>query len=529
MKISRVLSKKLFLIFTAFIMLMTFNTSLTPIKAEQASPSVKSVIDGLLTNYVPNATETKTTSGDVTFTHPGIGMTKAMLDNMRNHVRAADEPWASAFVKFSGYGKSSKTPVIRVSTSNNDYMNIPGGGNGSLGLTIIKNMEQDADTSFAQMIMWYITGDETYRQNAIRIIRDWSQCQSIGSIFDEQIRVSLAVYKFSFTADLLRSSDTPTSSHKWTSSDTTNFIHFLDLMESKYDRFSHFMNQHTFCVMGTMGSAIFRNDHGDYKNAIKRTTTNPELGSSYDYTVPDNPHNRGGSIVDQIRAVTTDVSTGQTVPENIQLMEMGRDQPHSYADIGGLSTLAMTAYAQGTKVDPTSGLYSTSSNSVNIFNFKNNRLLYGANYLSKYNLGNDVTYIPAYASQTSTGQIYSSPTTFDRGRIDPGLGIVYSYYRYIEQKRDMDTNENSKYLAQAFTKIYPEGQSQDFFGDSVLFYTFSAVKTGKYYNLVNKKSGKALEIQNASTTDGGTAIQYPFSGGNNQIWRIDSAGSGYFF
>ena len=510
-------------------MLVTLTTSLTPVLAQQASSDIKTTINGLLTSYVPSVTQTTTTSGDVTFTHPGIGMSKAMLDNMRDHVRAADEPWASAFVQFSKYGKSSTSPVIRVSTSNNDYMNIPGGGSGSVGHTIIKNMEQDADTSFAQMIMWYITGNETYRQNAIRIIRDWSQCQSIGSIFDEQIRVSLAVYKFSFTADLLRYSDTPTSAYMWTSSDTTNFTNFLALMESKYDRYWHFMNQHTFTLMGTMGSAIFRNDPSDYQNAIKRITTNPELGSSYDYTDPENPHNRGGSIKDQIRAVTKNVKTGETVPENIQLVEMGRDQPHSYADIGGLSTVAMTAYIQGTKVDPSSGEYSAASNSVHIFNFLNDRILYGANYLSKYNLWNNVTYIPSYSSQISTGQIYESPSTSDRGRIDPGIGIVYSYYRYIEQKSDMDTNENSKYLAQAFTKIYPEGASQDFFGDSVLFYTLSAVKAGKYYKLVNKKSGKALEIKDASTADGGLAIQYGFSGGTNQIWKIESAGSGYYY
>lgn len=452
----------------AIVMLVPLTTSLTPVMAQQASSDIKTIIDGMLTTYVPSVTQTTITSGDVTFTHPGIGMSKAMLDNMRDHVRALDEPWASAFVKFSKYGKSTISPVIRVSTSNDAYMNIPGG---NLGLTIINNMEGDADTSFAQMIMWYITGNETYRQNAIRIIRDWSQCQSIGSVFDEQIRVSLAVYKFSFTADLLRYSDTPTPAYKWTSSDTTNFINFLTLMKPKYDRYWHFMNQHTFTVMATMASAIFRNDLVDYKNAIKRITTNPELGSSYDYTDPANPHNRGGSIQDEIRAVTKNVKTGETVPENIQVMEMGRDQAHSYVDIGGLSTVAMTAYIQGTKVDPSSGEYSTVSNNVHIFNFRNDRILAGANYLCKYNLWNDVTYIPSYASQTSTGQIYESPTTWDRGKIDPAIGIVYSYYRYIEQRSDMDTNENSKYLAQAFTKIYPEGASRDFFGDSVLLMT----------------------------------------------------------
>ncbi|MBP2658600.1 MAG: hypothetical protein H6Q69_1632, partial [Firmicutes bacterium] len=63
--------------------------------------------------------------------------------------------------------------------------------------------------------------------------------------------------------------------------------------------------------------------------------------------------------------------------------------------------------------------------------------------------------------------------TSDQGTIDPMLGIIYSYYKYIEGRTDMDTNEETKYLYQAFTKIYPEGTSQDYLGDSVLFYTLS--------------------------------------------------------
>ncbi|MET3211650.1 UNVERIFIED_CONTAM: hypothetical protein ABIC26_004617 [Paenibacillus sp. PvR008] len=354
---------------------------------------------------------------------------------------------------------------INVTNPNSDFINIPlGKKDWSRGNVILRNMAQDADTAYAQTIMWYITGDEVHRKNAISIIRAWSKVQSISNIYDEQIRVSLAVFKFSFAADILRHSTSNTAEYSWTPTDTTNYLHYLDVMKSKYDRWWHFMNQHGMSTMATMASAIFRDDAADYAKSVQRATVNPELGTDYDFSNPANPHQKDGSIMSQIREVTYNPVTGKTIPPNIQLVEMGRDQGHPYVDIGALSTIAMIAYTQGTKVDPSLGTISTAKNSVSIFNFLNDRILAGANYLCKYNLGFDVIYIPIPGS-------YSAPTTSDRGKLQTTIGIVYSYYKYIEKRSDLDTNENTKYLSQAFSKLYPEGQNADFFGDSVLLFT----------------------------------------------------------
>ncbi len=40
------------------------------------------------------------------------------------------------------------------------------------------------------------------------------------------------------------------------------------------------------------------------------------------------------------------------------------------------------------------------------------------------------------------------------------------------------------------------------------------------YKVINRKSGKALDVQNASTADGATLIQYPYGGGANQQWSL---------
>ncbi|WP_232247231.1 alpha-L-fucosidase [Kitasatospora azatica] len=40
------------------------------------------------------------------------------------------------------------------------------------------------------------------------------------------------------------------------------------------------------------------------------------------------------------------------------------------------------------------------------------------------------------------------------------------------------------------------------------------------YKLVNRKSGKVLDVANASTTDGSPVIQWPWTGGTNQQWNL---------
>ncbi|MGW2571952.1 RICIN domain-containing protein [Streptomyces sp. NPDC001537] len=47
------------------------------------------------------------------------------------------------------------------------------------------------------------------------------------------------------------------------------------------------------------------------------------------------------------------------------------------------------------------------------------------------------------------------------------------------------------------------------------------------FKLVNRNSGKVLDIKDASTADGALVIQWPWTGGTNQQWRLlpDTDGS----
>jgi lysophospholipase L1-like esterase len=57
--------------------------------------------------------------------------------------------------------------------------------------------------------------------------------------------------------------------------------------------------------------------------------------------------------------------------------------------------------------------------------------------------------------------------------------------------------------------------------------TPTPVSSGGYYKIVNRNSGQALDISGAATTNGGVAIQWPYSGGYNQQWKEVAVNGGY--
>lgn len=57
--------------------------------------------------------------------------------------------------------------------------------------------------------------------------------------------------------------------------------------------------------------------------------------------------------------------------------------------------------------------------------------------------------------------------------------------------------------------------------------TASDLVSGGTYKLINRNSGKALDVYKKSTANGGDVIQWSYNGGNNQKWIITDMGNGY--
>ncbi|WP_152537678.1 hypothetical protein [Agrilactobacillus composti] len=317
-------------------------------------------------------------------------------------------------------------------------------------------VNKDGATIFKQTIMWYLTGDEAYRANAMNAMRTYEKIQSVQP--HRNFRFATLSYWLSASAEILRATDGPTESLNWTQTDTDNLTQVSGKLANAYDIHSYFMNQHQFTVMGAMGRAIFTNDYPLYAEAVEATTVNNQGQHG----------GKNGSIMYEMRWMTQNDATGAALApadQHVQLMEMGRDVGHAWDDVGGLSTLVQTIYSQGTKVDPSSGTVSFQNNAVNPFNFLDDRLLAGTTYMLRYEKGEDVPWTPADSGLGIYNQINSS----GRGRIDPFLGILYNYYKY-DQGADM-TAAKYQPLTQAYEAAMPEGTSFDYPAAGTLLFT----------------------------------------------------------
>lgn len=426
---------------------------------------------------------------DTGIRHSGIAVTGEQLDTMQQMVRAKQEPWLSAFQKFTVTTSNGNT-TRAISEDPRIYwqdwfVNVPGGQDGNF---VGVRARWDADTALRQIIMWYITGRQVYRQNAIKIIRLYSQMESAVDHWDSQIIWGSAVFKFCTAAEIIKYSSCEDDAWNWSQEDEKAFLNMLELTEQFYNRYWHWMNQHTFCTLGTMAAAIFRNDPEMYETAVERTTVNA-LGEE---------GGRNGSIKQQVRSISRDLFTGEYYEEpNIQLVEMGRDVAHAYDSINGLGQLAQLIYNQGTKVDPVTGTASSAEDAVDAFDFLDRRILKGANYICKYNLGYDVTYVPCTTNGTGT-EYYTEINKYGgRSRLDAGFGVIYNHYKYIE-KMDMNTEE-TRYLARAYETIVPETDSTEFTGSASLLYTpaEAAEEAIPYYQSYTNGDNRG-EAENAS-------------------------------
>jgi len=298
--------------------------------------------------------------------------------------------------------------------------------------------------------MWYVTGDEVYRLNALKAIRNYYSIHTVRTHWDCQIRWGVAAYKFCFAAEVLRYSEPNNPQSAWTSEDQKKFSDLMEMGWVCIRGCGYWMNQHSFATMGVMGMAIFLDDKERYKQAVERTTVN-EAGQN---------GGRNGSIKWQMRLVTENFQTKEKIdPPQVQLVEMMRDQAHASINASLLSQLAETIYNQCTKVDPVTGKASNGDNAVDVYSFLDHRLLAGADYFTRYGWGEKVNWIPIDMGDHISGE----PRKWSGG-------ILYNHYRFTKLWDPKDPRFRA--VAHAYEQSLPESDGgTDFYGNGTLLFT----------------------------------------------------------
>ena len=143
------------------------------------------------------------------FLHPGILVNRAQLDEIKRRVEKGIEPQKSAFeaLKASKWGARDYVPHPRAtvecgSQSNPDYG--------------CKDEQADSEAAYGQALLWYITGDNIYAENAMKILTGWATTLTGGHTnANGQVQASWTGDVFPRAAEIMR------FSYKgWTDADT---------------------------------------------------------------------------------------------------------------------------------------------------------------------------------------------------------------------------------------------------------------------------------------------------------------------
>jgi hypothetical protein len=103
----------------------------------------------------------------ISFSHPGVLVSRAQLDFVKGKVNAGAAPWLAAYNQMmaSRYASLARTPKPRATVECGSYSN-PNNG--------CTDEREDAIAAYTDALAWYITGNTAYAQKSIALMDAWS-------------------------------------------------------------------------------------------------------------------------------------------------------------------------------------------------------------------------------------------------------------------------------------------------------------------------------------------------------------------
>ncbi|MEJ8304329.1 putative Ig domain-containing protein [Saccharibacillus sacchari] len=460
---------------------------------------------------LPNIREEVDASG---FKHPGIGLTKEVLENARNQVAAEQEPWISYFEQMS----QSPAAATNVTSSNANP------SNPTTPKTQAVNSKgafvADGLKAYTQALMYVLTGDEIYRANALAIIRIWEQMDPNQYTYftDSHIHMGIPLNRMVAAAEILRYTDTQQPQLEWTETDTQTFTDNLivPVTETFLHHNGYFMNQHLYPLLGAMSGYIFTGNRERYDEGVEWFTVNE--------TAVDQGQN--GSIKQLFRLVDEDILTGDpVVPPRVQHVEMGRDQAHGAGDLTNAEILSRLLQAQDTRVDPVTGTVSDTDQAVDAYDFLDQRILAASDYFARFMLGYDIPWTPVAAHTDPNGNptiVYKAPASGYRGRIG---GNIYGQYYHYKYEAGVNIEQEAPYFADMFDKRLPfYWESPDGGADYWLFIPAEAAAEGTATLPKTSADDNLNEIEyRATSLDGRASVE---TENETSFMRVEAAEEG---
>ena len=267
------------------------------------------------------------------FLHPGIDQNSADLSLLKRLITEGRSPYKEAFLRLKseadkGYAVQSHTRVMR-----GPYGKPNIGG---------EDLRISANMAYNNALVWYITGEKKYADNAIAIINAWTPVLWDFDFNDAKLIAALTGSVWCNAAEILKY--TPSG---WKQEDMTAFKKMLMTVYYPLLRF-YFPtangNWNGGIIQTILAIAIFTDDRLMFNNAIDHFLHSPANGSLFKYIYPSG-----------------------------QCQESPRDQGHVQMGLGLFAGAAQIAFTQG----------------IDFFTIGQNRIAKGFEFTASYMMGQE--------------------------------------------------------------------------------------------------------------------------------------------
>src|SRR5258708_1685098 len=360
------------------------------------------------------------TSAAGAFVHPGGLDRRGECDRVRGRVGAGGHPWSDSW-----------NLLIADSQAQNTYSPHAQANMGNSR----QQADADAHAAYLNAMRWYVTGDTSYADCAVKICNAWAASVNQVTIgTDIPGLIGIPIFDVAMAGEILR---------LYSGWSATDFAAFQGMFANYlYPVCNNFLTNHN----GTCISSYWANWDAANLGALMAMGVLCDNTAWFNQGVAYFQSGAGNGAIGNAVYYLHSPTLGQW-------QESGRDQEHAQLGIGLLGAACEIAWNQG----------------VDLFSYDNNRLLAGAEYVARTNLSEPVPYV-SYTNCENANQFYLSINGLGRLNDRPVWELIYNHY-VVQMGLSAP---NVKAIAQL---MRPEHGSIDHFGYGSLTFTLNAASS----------------------------------------------------
>lgn len=358
--------------------------------------------------------------GPSKYAHPGMIHTLADVEATSLRVADSAQPWLGGWNRLVVNGRSGSDwqprPLETV---------IRGGDGSNYG-----QLFPDVHAAYQNALRWRISGEAAHGAAAVRILNAWSgMLTTVTGNADRFLAAGIYGYQFANAAELVR--DHPDFEFERFRGMLLNIFHPMN---------EHFLTNHNGAVITNywanwdlcnMASILAIGIFADRDDLVDRAVTYFQSGAG------------NGSLPNAVPYVYEDEGLAQW-------QESGRDQAHSIMGIGLMGAFCEMAWNQG----------------IDCYGHDNNRFLKAAEYVAKYNLGNDVPFTPytwqSGPSSTAPHAGWQTQTVPGEGGRGQGRPVWDQILGHYSGRKGLST----PWVSQIAATLRPDGGGGDYGSNS---------------------------------------------------------------